>query len=98
MTSEWPLRYLVAECITMCAPSSMGRVRTGVAEVESTATVAARFAGNLGCGGDVGDVPGGIRRRFYPDQARTGRARLLGEIIDRRVLVELDCEAPRRGI
>src|SRR5439155_1032995 len=40
MTSEWPLRYLVAECITMCAPSSIGRVSTGVAEVESTATVA----------------------------------------------------------
>ncbi len=35
-TSEWPLRYLVAECMTMSAPSASGRVRTGVATVEST--------------------------------------------------------------
>ena len=37
-TSEWPLRYLVAECITMSAPSARGRVSTGVATVESTTT------------------------------------------------------------
>ena len=38
ITSECPFRYLVAECITMSAPSSKGRVSTGVATVESTAT------------------------------------------------------------
>jgi hypothetical protein len=39
-TSEWPLRYLVAECSTMSAPSVSGRVRTGVGTVESTASKA----------------------------------------------------------
>src|SRR5271165_3855235 len=37
-TSEWPLRYLLAECIATSAPSASGRVKTGVAQVESTAT------------------------------------------------------------
>ena len=40
MTSECPLRYFVAECITMWAPSSIGRVSIGVATVESTASTA----------------------------------------------------------
>ena len=39
-TSEWPLRYLVAECITTSAPSAIGRVKIGVAQVESTARAA----------------------------------------------------------
>src|SRR3546814_8133177 len=33
--SEWPLRYLVAECITMSAPCSSGRCRIGEAKVLS---------------------------------------------------------------
>ena len=37
-TSEWPLRYLVAACITRSAPSAIGCVRIGVAQVESTAS------------------------------------------------------------
>ncbi len=40
ITSECPFKYLVAECMTMCAPSSSGRVSSGVATVESTATIA----------------------------------------------------------
>ena len=36
--SEWPLRYLVAECMTMSAPSSSGRCSIGEAKVLSTAT------------------------------------------------------------
>ena len=40
ITSEWPLRYFVAECITMSAPSDSGRVNTGVAAVESIASFA----------------------------------------------------------
>ena len=36
--SEWPLRYLVPACMTMSAPSVSGRVSTGEATVESTAT------------------------------------------------------------
>ena len=34
MTSECPFRYLVAECMTTSAPSAIGRVKTGVAQVE----------------------------------------------------------------
>ena len=33
-----PFRYLLAECSTRSAPYSIGRVRTGVATVESTTT------------------------------------------------------------
>ena len=36
-TSLCPFRYLVAECMTMSAPSASGRVSTGVATVLSTA-------------------------------------------------------------
>ncbi len=36
--SEWPFRYLVAECMTMSAPSSSGRCIQGVAKVLSTTT------------------------------------------------------------
>ena len=34
--SVWPPMYLVAECITISAPSSSGRVSAGVAKVLST--------------------------------------------------------------
>ena len=70
ITSEWPFRYLVAECITMSAPSSIGRVSTGVATVESTASRRAGACAIAAVGGDVGDVPGRIRRRLDPDQPR----------------------------
>ena len=39
-TSECPLRYLVAECITMSAPRLSGWLKIGVATVESTASTA----------------------------------------------------------
>ena len=32
ITSLWPFRYLVAECMTRSAPSASGRVRTGVGD------------------------------------------------------------------
>jgi len=38
ITSLWPFKYLVAECMTRSAPSASGRVRTGVAAVLSTAS------------------------------------------------------------
>jgi hypothetical protein len=38
MASPWPPKYLVSECTTKSAPSSSGRVATGVAKVESTTT------------------------------------------------------------
>src|SRR3974377_2106666 len=44
-TSEWPFRYLVAECTTRSHPKSRGLQRTGVATVESAQTIApARWA------------------------------------------------------
>ena len=56
MTSEWPLRYLVAECMTTSAPSAMGRVKIGVAQVEC-GDERARRVGEL-CGfGDVAYLP-----------------------------------------
>ena len=36
MTSEWPFRYLVAECMTTSAPRSSGDWHQGVAKVLST--------------------------------------------------------------
>ena len=66
--SEWPLRYLVAECITRSAPSSR------VASAQARRGLSRRRAGplrvrELGGGGDVGDRPEGIRRRLDPDKA-----------------------------
>ena len=74
-TSEWPLRYLVAECITMSAPSSIGRVSTGVATVESTASRGAGRVRDVGGGGDVGDRPQRIGRRLDPHQPGVARPR-----------------------
>ena len=37
MTSLWPFKYLVAECMTRSAPSAIGRVSIGVATVLSAA-------------------------------------------------------------
>ena len=70
ITSEWPFRYFVAECMTMSAPSSSGRVSTGVAAVESTATAAPAACAISQAGGDVGDRPQRIGRRFDPDESR----------------------------
>ena len=38
--SLWPPKYLVVECMTMSAPKSRGRVRMGVGQVLSTASLA----------------------------------------------------------
>ena len=43
--SEWPLRYLVAECMTMSKPCSSGRCTQGLAKVLSaTVRIPRRFA------------------------------------------------------
>ena len=44
--SEWPLRYLVAECMTMCAPRSSGRCSIGDENVLSTASRMPRLRAN----------------------------------------------------
>ena len=44
--SLWPLRYLVAECMTRCAPSSSGRCSMGELKVLSTASQRPRARAN----------------------------------------------------
>ena len=44
ITSEWPERYFVAECMTTSAPSSSGRWMNGVAKVLSTTVSAPAVA------------------------------------------------------
>ena len=60
--------YLVAECMTMSAPNSSGRVRTGVAKVLSTASSMPPAWARLGAGGDVGDRQQRIAGAFDPQQ------------------------------
>ncbi len=72
--SEWPFRYLVAECMTMSAPRSSGRVSTGVAAVESTASFAPAAFAIARRGRDVRHRPHRVGRRFDPDEPRLARA------------------------
>ncbi len=95
--SEWPLRYLVAECMTMSAPSSIGRVSTGVATVESTASSAPALCAISAARGDVGDRPGRIGRRLEPDQLGRARPHGGGDGVGLVGVDELDLEAPLRG-
>ena len=75
ITSEWPLRYFVAECITMSAPSASGlrehRRRGGGVDAERGAC----RVRDLGDRRDVGDAPQRIRGRLDPDQFRVGLQR-----------------------
>ena len=56
--------------MTRSAPSRSGRVETGVATVESTASRAPAVWGDPGDGGDVADGPQRIARRLDIDQPR----------------------------
>ena len=75
IASEWPLRYLVAECMTTSAPSSSGRVKIGVAQVEVDRQRRPCRMRDRRRRGDVGDAPQRIARRLQPDETR----RLLGD-------------------
>ena len=44
--------------------------------------------------GNVGDVPGRIRGRLDPDQARPPRPRLFGKLIGRRIFIPCDRQSP----
>ena len=66
--SEWPLRYFVAECITMSAPRSSGRVNTGVADGRIDREPRAGGMRDLGDRRKIGDLPAGIGRRLRPDE------------------------------
>ena len=97
MRSEWPLRYLVAECMTMSAPCSIGRVSTGVATVEVDAQQRAGAMGDLGRRGDVGDAPGRVGRRLDPDQLGGARPHRGGDGVGPVGVDEIDLQAPVRG-
>ena len=72
MMSEWPLRYLVAECMTMSAPMLDRPRQHRRADRRIDAEQRAGAMGDVGGRGDVGDAPGRIGRRLDPDQL--GRA------------------------
>ena len=95
--SEWPLRYLVAECMTMSAPSSIGRVSTGVATVGIDGEHRAGLVRDLGGAGDIGDRPGRVGRRLEPDQLGGAGLHRGGDGIELVGIDELDLEAPLRG-
>ena len=69
-TSEWPLRYLVAECSTISAPSARGRVSTGVDTVELMANSAPAACAHARRFRDIRDDPGRVRRCLDPDKLR----------------------------
>ena len=98
ITSEWPLRYFVAECITTSAPSASGRVKIGVAQVESTARARARGVGDPRRRRDVADPPHRVARRLEPDELR--RVRAARRARARRVLRvdEIDGEPESRRV
>ena len=67
-TSEWPFRYLVAECMTMSAPSAIGlrehrRRHRGIDRQQRAGRV-----GDARRLGDVGDGPERVGRRLDPDE------------------------------
>jgi hypothetical protein len=70
MTSVWPFRYFVAECMTMSCAELYRPVRSvgGLGRVDGNHGT--RRAGDLAGRGDIGDVPGRIRRSLDPDDAR----------------------------
>jgi len=69
-TSLWPLRYLVAECMTMSAPCSNGAGQHGRGGGAVDAQHGAGAMGDVGGGGDVRDLPARVGRRLDPDHAR----------------------------
>ena len=84
--SEWPFRYLVAECITMSKPSSSGRCRNGVANVLSATARMPRLARDRGDRREVDQLEQRVGRRFDPDHPRVGPDRGL----ELRALAQVD--------
>ena len=97
-TSEWPLRYLVAACMTMSAPCSSGRVSIGVAAVEFDRQHRPCRMRDLGRRGDVGDRPERIGGRFDPDELRGARPHRRPHRVEIGGVHEVHAEAPVRGI
>ena len=82
ITSEWPFRYLVAECTTTSKPSSSGRCTHGLAKVLSATLRMPRCAADLGDRAQVGQAQQRVGRRLDPHQLRVGlqRREQLGRI------------------
>ena len=85
-TSEWPFRYLVAECITRSAPSCSGRQPIGVAIVLSTAILT---PGRPGGGRQPGQVGHGRTSGFEIVSAKQ-QAGAVERALDRRLVGEVD--------
>ena len=75
--SEWPLRNLVAECITRSAPCSSGRCRIGEAKVLSTATSRPWRCGDRRDRLQVDDLQHRVGRGLDPEQLAVGPDRSL---------------------
>ena len=75
MTSEWPLRYFEAECITISAPSRSGCVNTGVAQVRIDCQHSAGRMRDLGKRRDVADRPERIAGSFDVEERSCGLER-----------------------
>ena len=71
--SECPLRYLVAECMTMSAPSDNGRVSIGVATV-SRPKNGVDGVSDVGNCRDVGDRPQRVARCLDPNKPSFARS------------------------
>ena len=95
MTSECPLRYLVAECMTTSAPSAIGRVKTGVAQVEVDRQDGAGGMGGARGGLDVADAPQRIARRLEPYELRRARLQRRGERLRILGVDEIDAKSER---
>ena len=67
--SEWPFRYLVAECMTMSKPCSSGRCTQGLAKVLSQTVMMPRLRASGGQRREVGQLQQRVGRRLDPDHA-----------------------------
>ena len=99
-TSEWPLRYLVAECMTMSAPSASGRREHQKSPRWSRHADSAGGLRDLRHRRDVGDGPERIARRLDPEQSglagphRAHRVKIGGLDETDAVAVTADSGAP----
>ena len=66
--SEWPFRYLVAECMTMSMPSSIGRCTQGLAKVLSATGQDAALAANCASASKIDQLQQRVGGRLDPDQ------------------------------
>ena len=54
------------------------------------------LAGDRARRGNIGNLPGRVGRRFDPDQPRSASADFPRQIVERRVVIEIQRQSPRR--